>query len=194
MMQSHQKKEEYTELEYLESTGTQWIDVGVSLDENDSVKIEFEYGKGQFSNIFGYRDATNVNNVSCFFSASGIFTIDFNNSDYIPFRYELNNAYYNKKMLIFINKHKRGVDGIGENNKINEDRIRTGSVYLFNTNGNPYPSSKATIKIYSMEIINKIDFIPVLDPQGTPCMYDKVSKDYFYNKGTGEFLYKVKEQ
>jgi hypothetical protein len=33
------------------------------------------------------------------------------------------------------------------------------------------------------------DFIPVLDLNDTPCMYDKVSGELFYNKGTGEFLY-----
>ena len=33
------------------------------------------------------------------------------------------------------------------------------------------------------------DLIPCLDTNGTPCMYDTVSKQTFYNQGTGEFLY-----
>lgn len=33
------------------------------------------------------------------------------------------------------------------------------------------------------------DYIPALDPTGAPCMYDKVSKQPFYNAGTGDFLY-----
>lgn len=32
-------------------------------------------------------------------------------------------------------------------------------------------------------------FVPVLDQQGTPCMYDYVTKNTFYNKGTGTFIY-----
>lgn len=32
-------------------------------------------------------------------------------------------------------------------------------------------------------------FVPVLDPQGVPCMYDHVSKNTFYNQGTGTFSY-----
>ena len=33
------------------------------------------------------------------------------------------------------------------------------------------------------------DFIPVLDLDGVPCMYDQVTKQMFYNSGTGNFLY-----
>lgn len=33
------------------------------------------------------------------------------------------------------------------------------------------------------------DFIPVLDENSVPCLYDKVSETYFYNQGTGGFIY-----
>lgn len=36
------------------------------------------------------------------------------------------------------------------------------------------------------------DLIPVLDANGTPCMFDKVSKQCFYNSGTGTFGYRIK--
>ena len=48
------------------------------------------------------------------------------------------------------------------------------------------------IKLYSakMYINNTLvrDMIPVLDPDGVPCMYDKVSDQFFYNAGTGSFI------
>lgn len=31
-------------------------------------------------------------------------------------------------------------------------------------------------------------FVPALDADGTPCMWDKISKAFFYNIGTGAFL------
>ena len=37
------------------------------------------------------------------------------------------------------------------------------------------------------------DFIPVLDSNGTPCMYDRVTQQYFYNQGSGTFTYEVAE-
>ena len=51
------------------------------------------------------------------------------------------------------------------------------------------------IRIYSFTISkdgNKImNLIPALDRNGTPCMYDSISKQTFYNAGTGEFLYEL---
>ena len=32
------------------------------------------------------------------------------------------------------------------------------------------------------------DFIPALDPSGTPCMFDRVSKQAFRNAGSGQFI------
>ena len=32
------------------------------------------------------------------------------------------------------------------------------------------------------------DFIPVLDANGTPCMFDKVEGKFYYNQGTGNFI------
>ena len=36
-----------------------------------------------------------------------------------------------------------------------------------------------------------MNLIPALDRNGTPCMYDTVSKQNFYNAGTDEFLYEL---
>ena len=43
-------------------------------------------------------------------------------------------------------------------------------------------------KIYDNDNLIR-DYIPVLDSNDRPCMFDKVSKTCFYNQGTGEFLY-----
>lgn len=51
------------------------------------------------------------------------------------------------------------------------------------------------LRIYSFTISkdgNKImNLIPALDRNGTPCMYDTVSKQTFYNAGQGSFLYEL---
>ena len=36
-----------------------------------------------------------------------------------------------------------------------------------------------------------LNLIPALDRNGTPCMYDTVSKQTFYNAGEGNFLYEL---
>lgn len=35
------------------------------------------------------------------------------------------------------------------------------------------------------------DFVPALDPSGRPCMFDLVTREPFYNKGSGEFAYNL---
>ncbi len=42
-------------------------------------------------------------------------------------------------------------------------------------------------KIYDNDVLVR-DFIPILDSNGTPCMYDKVQSEVYYNAGTGNFI------
>ena len=32
------------------------------------------------------------------------------------------------------------------------------------------------------------DYAPALDPDGVPCLYDKISEEYVYNSGSGSFI------
>ena len=47
-------------------------------------------------------------------------------------------------------------------------------------------------KIFLLQIWNNNtlirDFVPAFDENGTVCMYDKVTKQFFYNAGTGDFI------
>ena len=47
--------------------------------------------------------------------------------------------------------------------------------------------------IYEGDILS-CNYIPILDANNVPCMYDTVAKKFHYNQGTGQFLYKILEQ
>lgn len=64
------------------------------------------------------------------------------------------------------------------------------NVYIFGTNRSP-ERRYFKGKIYRFSVEGQINLIPALDRNGTPCMYDTVSKHTFYNKGTGDFLYEL---
>ena len=55
-------------------------------------------------------------------------------------------------------------------------------------------SPYAQARVYSSKIYknNKLiqDLIPILDKNGVPCMWDRVTNKLFYNDGTGSFAYK----
>lgn len=57
-------------------------------------------------------------------------------------------------------------------------------------------SEKLGGKIYYFTIYENssivANFIPALDQNDRPCMFDTISRKTFYNQGTGEFLYKIK--
>lgn len=62
--------------------------------------------------------------------------------------------------------------------------------YVFGSRYYGYPC-----RVYSLELDNgtqKMNVVPVLDANGTPCMFDKISRQCFYNSGTGTFNYKIK--
>lgn len=65
------------------------------------------------------------------------------------------------------------------------------------------PVEKATMKnvkarVYSCDIIENGDvvrnLIPALDTNSAPCMFDTVTQAAFYNAGTGDFLYQIRDQ
>ena len=57
------------------------------------------------------------------------------------------------------------------------------------------PDTFVPVRIYELQFYNNKtnektgDFIPCLDRNEKPCLYDMVSRQAFYNSGTGEFLY-----
>ena len=65
------------------------------------------------------------------------------------------------------------------------------TLYLFKFNGNVTYSSNC--EIYSCKIYKgtdlALDLIPAKDENNVACMFDNVSRTYFYNAGTGTFLY-----
>jgi hypothetical protein len=64
--------------------------------------------------------------------------------------------------------------------------------YLFARNKDNIAISMAKMKIFAYKLYSagalKRDYIPALDKDGTPCLYDRVSKKCFYNAGTGSFI------
>ena len=56
---------------------------------------------------------------------------------------------------------------------MNARRIKNARVYKF--------------KLTDNDVLVR-DMIPVLDMDGTPCMYDKVEGKFYYNQGTGQFI------
>ncbi len=180
------------ELAYLESTGTQHIDTGVTLTQNHKAELLVSHlGQSKTQIIFGSRMSAAEHNFGIVIGASNNLVVDFydytrNRLSYIITGDELIEISISKEKLK-INNSEKAVSTYG-------NFATPETAYLFNGSGS-YPAgyTPAQMRLYYCKIYNNDtlvrDFIPVLDWNGRPCMYDKVTDELFYNQGTGEFLY-----
>lgn len=178
----------YTPIEYLESTGIQWIDTEYKPNGLTSIEIEAQFLKiNNISWIFGSREGPSKN----------IFTLGVNGNQYIfGYANNIGNGFstipvtdINKHFF----KHDKGacyIDKTRYDYKTTDFQTQY-NLYLFANNytGN---MGKATARIYNCKIYDNDflirDFIPVLDKNGTPCLLDLVEKKFYYNAGAGDFI------
>lgn len=175
----------YTSVEYLESTGTQYIDSGVmatgttEFEATAQLIADNSAVLGQNNVIYkaGYFCLASHGNI---YLRRGAIEIGFGSTD------------LNKKTRFYI---KQEVFGVGEVERTATISEYTGiaSLFVFARRADyNLPERKDGSRIWTLKIIDNVpvaDFIPALDPTGTPCLYDTVTRTPFYNAGTGDFIY-----
>ena len=183
----------YTELAYIEATGTQYIDLGFKLNQNHKVDIKF--ASSGLSAIFGSRHSADYNNIGIANSA-GTIVIDFRNGNVGTYRL-MHKIIETTPYRVVSGKNGRYLyDATGNlvasNTVQNSQTIQTpGNAYLFymSYNANGWSISTGQVyycKVYENDVLIR-DLIPVLDEDNVACLYDKVSETYFYNQGSGSF-------
>lgn len=188
----------YIELEYLESTGTQWIDTGIKPSQFDEFEIEFCVLKEvrNCGNYFGIDDNVEPNAIS---HAVTAYT-----AGHSTFWFACGNAetsfasIYSPKMKAKYRLSENKAEITTDNGSLTCSKAGEYvdvSMYLFRANG---AAARTTYKDTGLRIYysrmkrsgGKVQhLVPALDPTGRPCMFDLVTRRPFYNQGTGEFLY-----
>lgn len=187
------------ELEYIQSSGTQYIDTGFIPKHNTRVKMDFKsdgvpssYSAG-CAGLFGIRHGT----------SSNAFGIWFNDSEIYP---HYGNVGYNANGLISLSTKQRLIYELNArvlNVYSNTTSTKTCNSATFSCSYNMLLLSistagtvderKAIGKLYSCQIYDNgtlvRDLIPVLTYSGEACLYDKVGERFYYNQGTGSFTY-----
>lgn len=183
----------YKECKYLESTGTQYIDTGVLSKSTlkvilDASVVSIIGGKGNA--IFG---VNNVDGGSFAYQINGntkMLRCDFNKTaSQSSYKVTENTRHLWKK-----DKNVNYVDNtIIYTNASSEFQTQL-SMYLFGKNAtSDFGLSKLKVfncEIYDSDILVR-NFIPVLDKDGVPCLYDKVEDKFYYNRGSGTFDYEL---
>ena len=180
-------------VEYIESSGTQFIDTGVIYDYNTTqFDIDFQFrdepliapqylsvswsGSKNDAYILGTSSSTKF---ICGTAQSGSWT-QVANYDTNRHTWRYNDS-----------QHKIYIDNTVISNKTTTTPNGLVTMRIFRGPGNNNP---ANARIYSYKITNLQtgelirDFIPVRTQNNEYCLYDKVSKKIFQNKGDGNFL------
>ena len=188
----------YKRCKFLKKSDTAYIDTGIipdkSMDYDVVFDIESKY-KGTVY-VFGVDSSYNTGfNLSSDMNAiDGIRVCKFSTSFYQT-RIQLNSkVQYSVQICENQFAVNNNVFSVGSGSY-----VCAYSLILFGTNRNGKAKVNGTycknLRIYSFTISKDgkkiMNLIPALDRNGTPCMYDTVSKQTFYNAGQGSFLYEL---
>ena len=178
--------EGYTALEYIQSSGTQYIDTGRKLTQDSDITIDFKLINNNKSvGILGSCESARKNNLAMF-RDGGLFVGDF--SEYPKYRFNANSSFNRTK--IRMNKTGVLVNGVLNTSWSGVANFETPTNGLiFDVGNNNWTGNKAVMQLYSYTDGNTQKLVPCLDTEGVPCMYDLVSQKPFYNAGTGSFTW-----
>lgn len=199
----YSKQPKYTELEYIESTGTQYIDT--LYIPNDNTTIFFDFMPLALDTGFEVSGRSK--------RTTNEFTFWGNYSEGVWYSYGSGNSstLTNYKFSTYTRYQVKMGRSVGlrfsTNNFLTQTTLRvsfsnylTGVVSLGLFAGHDLSEStgwggKTKTRFYRLTINegnNTVhDFIPVLDSKNVPCIYDLITETYFYNQGTGSFNYEV---
>lgn len=176
----------YKELLWILSDGNQWIDTGIKVDQNTRVLLDFKQN--------------NSDQWSCFLGDNKGIQLQkggpANRLEIMSMLYNLENISYtydlSKRIIYELNRTQLFLDETLINTFTFREGESTNNLVLFavpGDQGGVVALSKMYLynfKIYKNDI-KIMDLIPVKDLNGVVCLYDKVSKTFFYNQGTGNF-------
>ncbi len=185
-------------VEYIESTGTQYIDTGYIANQNTRIECKYQIiGKnGDYDNLFG--------DFACI-SYSHIYN-DEKNTGYQMVKWGGEIISYGNALLssdITILELANGIftfteNGVTTTKTVGADAEFTSpySLLLFCNryykNVSQYEAAtccKARVyyfKIFESDVLVR-DFVSAIDKNGVFCLFDRVTGTYFYNQGTGAF-------
>ena len=192
-----------TRVEYLESSGTQWINSGVNLGMNDTVVAKYGFpdpvGSGS-KDIFGvYKGGMTARFLYSggklvFHKATGTSGATSTGTD-VAVTPGTRQAV---TMRLATGATSTIVSASGETlysgvlgGTISQNASAPLTLFALTVNGSPSSSYACSAKLYSFQIYDennalRLDLVPCT-VGGTPAMFDRVTGDYLYNGGTGDF-------
>ena len=190
----------YAPIEYLESTGTQWIDTQQNLIYGHRYVAKVEY-----TDITDYHDRGSLI-LGTLTTNNGVFIGILDKHFYFRLitTTKTGDIITPNKIYTFdlqLKSSENSFLNIYDANNATQSylqiytyqNINKLNYYLFGINFDNTFAGSSKIKLYKFEVYDSDNIlihnmIPVLDKDGIPCMFDKVEQKFYYNAGTGDFI------
>lgn len=184
------------EVEYLESTGTQWIDTGIILSsETDEIDATLYVVNNRVSQvIFGSRLSVGSQNIGCGFGLELDLFVDVcDKADYSTWRAGTTKGAPSGLYSVHVSRKARTISGVvsASNTTLSDIFVTYYNCYLFSGAGNFWTTNRFIGRFYSFRIKRNGTPILVLIPVrvgDVGYMFDRVSGKLFGNKGKGQFI------
>lgn len=180
----------YTKLEYIQSSGTQYIDTGFKPNQNTSIICDFQIvSTSGWNTVFGSWTRSGNTYVRAFtflVNSDGQFRDSYGSiHTLLPTSLARNERYV-------VNKQKNVCTVGGETVTATTSTFSCSyNLYLFSGNTGGSASEQSAAKIYSCKIYDNgtlvRDFIPCKNASGTVGLWDDVNSKFYSNAGTGTF-------
>lgn len=192
MVEKKKLPDGYTQVEYIESTGTQYIDTGFKPNQNTRIVIDIDVTASSVaSSLFGARNSYQNNGFALHTGSSNA-------------GYQIDYATNTNKVTTITSSGRHKIDFNGNILTVDDTVINTYSEAAFQCNYTAlifsvhsgdtlmhenYPTKA---KLYSCRIYDNNtlvrDFVPCVNDSGVGCLYDKVNQVCYYKNGTGDFI------
>lgn len=177
----------YQRLNYLQSSGTQYINTGFNPNQDTRAIFSILFGSIPSEDVrcFGARNSYQVGQFSLVFRKTGELRFEYENQSPIAGTLSVNNYHF-----IDINKNVINLDGnlttaTFANFQVSYPALLFGMFEKFAHTSNVM-TRMTSCKLYDNGTLIR-DFIPCINPSGEYGLYDVVNNQFYGNAGTGSF-------
>lgn len=179
----------YTELEYIQSTGTQYIDTGISGDAIGTYEIKFNMlGEAYRSYEMYFAGQLNAQAPKLYLNNEVPIVADIGTAAYTLFEKDA------ETHIVKATETEIICDGIS---KVTYEAKPWGNKTFWIFNAPEQPDLSSTMQLYYLKMYSDgilvRDFIPVQWVDGQIGLYDRVEEQFYPAQGTGEFLWAEKQ-
>ena len=182
----------YTQLEYIESTGTQYIDTGYTANGSTSIDMDFMFTVSKNQALYCSRTSMTSNSFTAFVLPDTI-RVDYNNKQIttnLTVKTKIRYRFRNQVDLATLNEKEYNT-GVSVSTFTAKPMILFMSYQSYSNGIFSGLGNESCMKLYNFKIYNNgilvRNLVPAKNSSGTIGMYDLVEDKFYTNQGTGTF-------